>query len=357
MKTSIITLALTGFLLGGCAFDLGYGLGFDIDVPVEAVEAPPMVRIAPQPGKYLLIIQGDALAARLSPSDYDCNAEAIVYDLREAFAESVRRTVAPTVSALETGDRMLSPEELKAGGFAGQIVVNPDPPATDLAFERRFWFDRKHFAEFWHHASTAQLDLSAAVYVQSVSGEVLETRVAAERRYRNPDGLEFACDNAVEALSQVASDALKDFTRELATRLVGFGRGGERWLTVTEAGPGSVLARALSDRTFDLHSVTGEPRGFIDYFDRNWRFVRRDGLCEKVGRWSVARDGGGESLCIEIPGEARACYRVDGLPDAPAYLPLSGDDLRPVGVAWRARPGNAENFRLDIDHCKGQMPY
>lgn len=353
----MILVATAALLLGGCAFDLGYGWGTDIDAPVEAVEAPPMVRIAPHPGKYLLVLRDGALATRVAPSDYDCNAEAVTLDLREAFDQSIRRVVAPTVEAYEIGDEMLDPAALRAGGYAGQIVVTADPPVTDLSFERRFWFDRKHFAEISHHASTARIDLSAVIHVQYASGRVVETRIAAERRHRNPDGWQLACANATDALSAVATDGLKGFMREFAGRMVGLGRAGEYWLPSTQDGPVSPLAAILRDRTFDLHSVTGDPRPTVDYFDRNWRFVRLEGRCAKVGRWSVKRDFAGETLCIELPGQAKNCFRVGGTSDLPAYHALTGDDERPLTAAWRARAGNAEDFRLDEDRCFDPLPY
>lgn len=359
LKTSVILAAMSALLLGGCAFDLGYGWGTEIDVPVEAVEAPPTLRTAPYPGTFLLVVQDLALAAQVMPSAYDCNAEVINVDLREAFDQSIRRTVAANVEAVEVAESFMAPAELKAAGYAGQIVVTVDPPVADLSFERRFWLDRKHIAEFWHHASTARLDLSAQIQIQYAGGSMVETRVATERRHRNPDGLQLACENATDALGAVAGEALEGFMAELTTRLSGQARDGGRWLpaTAAAAGPASPLVAALRGRTFDLHSVSGDPHAVVDYFDENWRFVRLDGRCTRVGRWSTSRVSGGEALCLEWPGQPKSCYRVEGAPEQPAYYPLAGTDERPEMVAWRMRPGNAEDFHLDEDRCFDSLPY
>ncbi|WP_133251500.1 hypothetical protein [Zavarzinia aquatilis] len=362
MKISVILSAMAALMLGGCAFDLGYGWGTEVDVQVEAVQAPPALRASPHPGKFLLVVQGQALAARVVPSAYDCNAEVINFDLRDAFDLSVRRTVAANVEAVVVGADILPPDELKAAGYAGQIVVTVDPPVTDLSFERRFWLDRKHIAEFWHHASTARLDLSALVQVQYAAGSMVETRVAAERRHRNPDGLQFACENATDALGAVATEVLDGFMAELAARLSGQSRDGGRWLPSVARVDGadrsaSPLAPTLRGRTFDLHSIDGDPRAIVDFYDENWRFVRLDGRCARVGRWSINRATGGEALCLDLPGQPRSCYRIAGAPGQPEYYPVAGLDERPAMVAWRSRPGNAEGFRLDEDRCLDSLPY
>ncbi len=345
-------LAAGLMLLGGCA------VGYDVDAPVEPAAAAASPAGAKLAGRYLLVIRAEPLSGAVAPSAYHCNADYLTLDAAPAFRQSVEGQIRQLVASVDLGPAPLSTAELRAQGFDGQIVVDALPLDLGLDFERRFWFERRHFIEFWHAASTAEIDVAARISLQDRSGAMWQTRVAAERTWRNGDGFEFACDNGAEALGTTTHDALVGLNTAIAERFASLGAGAPHWLAVDGVGqPVSDLAAALAGKTFYLHTSAGEPVSVVDYFDPNWRFVRRAGRCDRVGSWSVRHGTAGEELCLSLPGDKPSCFAVAGLPEEPAYVPLDSADERPVLTAWKTRDGNGEELGLESRHCKAAIPF
>ena len=345
--------------LAGCGgpgvLDLDLDGSFTLTAEAEAPPPADPGKAAGLPGRFLVIIAAEGMNTGVNPAPVHCNADRLGLDVRVAFRDMVVDSLERLTGGIEIADALVSPAELRQRGLAGQILVDADPLRPDLEFERRLWMERRWVAEFWHAASTAEMDMAATIHVQFARGDVVTTRVAAESRRRNADGWQWACDNGLDALLMAAQAGLAALPAEIADRIDGLSRGDlARWRRVTPDGVASSLADALADKTLDLHSTGLESRDVTDYFDRDWRMVRRDGLCETPGRWSVREGTRGAELCLWLAGAAEECMAVGGTKAEPIYLDAQG---RVALATWRLRAGNAEGFGLEEKHCRTAAPW
>ncbi|MCF4166179.1 hypothetical protein L2U69_11035 [Zavarzinia compransoris] len=359
LARALALLLVAGLPLSGCGLDLdlpaiSLGYGYDVDAEVQAPRMPDMPPPV-LPGRYRLIIQAAGLKTAVAPAAVNCNADYLHVDAGPAFRGMVTQSLGRLTGGVEMADALLPATELRRLGLAGQIVVNADALTPRLDFERRFSMERRHFFEIWHAASTAEVDIAATIHVQRATGAVLTTRIAAKTTRRNDDGWAWACDNGAEALAMAAEAAVGQIPSLLTDRFASLERPGHaRWQVVTPNGPATGLAGRLAGRTLDLHSVGLVSRQVTDYFDEEWRMVRREGLCDTTGRWSVREGGGAPLLCMELSGQKPECVKVAGTVEAPRYLAADGSVLLET---WRNRAGNAEAFDLEAPHCRKQIPY
>lgn len=360
LARALAVLLVAGLPLSGCGLDLdlpsiSLGYGYDVDAEVQTPQMPDMPPPI-LPGRYRLIIQSAALKSAVAPAAINCNADFLHVDAGPAFREMVSQSLGRLTGGVEMADALLPATALRGLGFAGQIVVNADALTPSLDFERRFSMERRHVFEIWHAASTAHMDMAATIHVQRASGEVLTTRIAAKISRRNDDGWQWACDNGAEALAMAAEAAVGQVPALLTDRFATLERPGHaRWQVVTAKGPATGLAARLAGRTLDLHSVGMESRQVTDYFDAEWRMVRREGLCDTTGRWSTRESAGGAPLlCMELSGQKPECVTIAGTAEAPVYLAGDGSVM---AETWRNRAGNVEAFDLEAPHCRKQIPF
>ena len=159
------------------------------------------------PGSYVLHADDDALNGVYKVQGFICSAHNYPVDARGAFRVSVLKTFENLVEGVELVDTPFDRTQLAQGGHKGQILVRAE------ALEVRL----RVIPGFWSNTMEADVEMTASMSVDAVDGRVLGTTMAADEDQDADAGA--ACEGGAQAISDAASDAIKELVRGLGERL------------------------------------------------------------------------------------------------------------------------------------------
>lgn len=189
-------------LMSGCAYQA---------VPVSA----PAINIATNfdkkvPGKWALVLNEDVGLARkeVKASSYTCSAHTYPVEAGQAFQASIRRTMESVFESVVEPAGPLSIENMKSGGFKGQVTMRLSEFSPRLSCS----------TGFWSGTCTSTVDVGFAAEVKGQDGKILHNSSAGGSK--SADGSSGgACDGGSNVLSEATSRATKDALERIAERL------------------------------------------------------------------------------------------------------------------------------------------
>lgn len=159
------------------------------------------------PGYFALYVESDEMQGEFKVSGVACSAHKYPLDARSAFEISTLKTLENLVERVELVDSPLSQESINSGGYDGLIIVRSEDLDVRLIV----------IPGFWSHEMEADVEMVASAQIESANGRVFGTTVSADEDFTSDAGS--ACDGGANAISEAASDAMKELMQELGERI------------------------------------------------------------------------------------------------------------------------------------------
>ncbi|MGP1253684.1 MAG: hypothetical protein ACTS10_04690 [Kiloniellales bacterium] len=152
------------------------------------------------PGRYTVFIDASAFGQQ---QEVACAVHKLTFDAREPFRKLAERTVATLVEATVPVEQPLSSTELRAQGFAGQIIIEAED--IDVELERIYGPGAGNVL--------IEVELTANLTVDGLQGRLLEHTTSSEARTEAAQGV--VCSKADRAVSEALGTSFARLTREL----------------------------------------------------------------------------------------------------------------------------------------------
>ncbi len=194
-----VALMATIPLLAGCAYPAkvspspAYGIATSYEGPLA--------------GHYLLLVDPSPLDGSYRVDGITCGMHRYPVDLRDAFAESVARTLQPLLGQVERVDVPFTPEQIRLAGASGLVRVRADDLAVHLDLAPGLLTSRM----------VAQVAMAADVTVDGPQGRLLGATLEASDMAERPLG--WTCGGGTAAIDAAAEAALRDLARQIGERI------------------------------------------------------------------------------------------------------------------------------------------
>jgi hypothetical protein len=162
---------------------------------------------APLVGHYLLLVDPSPLDGSYRVDGITCGMHRYPVDLREAFAESVARTLQPLLGQIERVDVPFTPEQIRLTGSSGLVRVRADDMAVHLDLAPGLLTSRM----------AAEVAMAADVTVDGPQGRLLGVTVATSDTAERPLG--WTCGGGTAAIDAAAEAAVHDLSRRIGEQI------------------------------------------------------------------------------------------------------------------------------------------
>jgi hypothetical protein len=197
---------------------LGSALALILGACATVPDAPPV--FVPQvqsaftqkvPGRWVLAVSNTSLDTQIAPKNFACGDMTFPVGLDAPLPRYVVQSFRQIADDITLSDHVLTDDEIRAGGYAGQIVLGSAALTPDVAFAQ--------------HGLTAYVDsnmaLSAALDVRGHSALLLHRAFTVNGIshtdagiicQNGPGGIGRAADSAMQQLAVAAATAFSDST-------------------------------------------------------------------------------------------------------------------------------------------------
>lgn len=161
----------------------------------------------PLAGRYLLLVDPSSLDGSYRVDGLTCGMHRYPVDLRDAFAQSIAKTLEPLVGQVERVDAPFTPEQIRLAGSSGLVRIRADDLAIHLHLAPGLVTSRM----------MAEVAMAADVTVDGPQGRLLGATVEAHDMAEKPLG--WTCGGGTAAIDAAAEAALQDLSRQIGERI------------------------------------------------------------------------------------------------------------------------------------------
>ena len=203
MRSAILGVVM-GLGLAGCAYNAPVPITPNLQVYSSYGE--------PLSGKFALFVDGAALSQTVKPLGLNCSAHKFPVDLRDAFRQSVIKTVEQLVEEVVVVDTPLSGDQLTAEGYRGMILVRGESLNARLNV----------VSGFWSSTADSTVELSASLTEHDPAERVFGTTGMGQGNAQADAG--GMCEGGATAIGMATEKAVRQLLGQLGERLSGSAR-------------------------------------------------------------------------------------------------------------------------------------
>ena len=194
MKVSVI---LSVLMFAGCAHQTSINVSPAFDVYQSYEDKIP--------GNWSLVVNaGDLKNEVVKFNDSGCFSHTFALDLESSFSQSTLKTLANVFENIQLEPSAISRAQIASRGYKGQIIVRGEDLDTDL----------RSIVHFLSVDVDAEVDVSASITIDGLSGRVFGTSVSEDGEFKADLGS--FCEGGSEALGKAAENAIKNTLTSLA---------------------------------------------------------------------------------------------------------------------------------------------
>jgi hypothetical protein len=199
IKVQVLGLAAAALALAGCAYNAPVAVAPNLNVYSSYGEK--------LPGRYALLVDGEAFSQTVRPTGYQCSAHSFPLDMKDAFRQSTIQTIRQIVDDVEIVQSPLSADALERAGLRGQIIVRADSMTARIQF----------IPGFWSATTDSNVDLTANMSVDGPAGRLLGTTAEGTGHGQGEAGA--FCGGGATAVAEASEHATKQLLGQLGERL------------------------------------------------------------------------------------------------------------------------------------------
>jgi hypothetical protein len=188
-KAWLIALAASALSLSACTYDVAPPAMPSMEVPVGFTD-----KVS---GTWVLVIDSNVITAHIDPPGFACGAFDYPMDMNTTFQRTLTQLFRQVADEVAVSDHKLSPAELKAKGYAGQIEIG------DLAFTPNVNFNQMSLSA----KVSVSVELDATMTVRTPARTVLVKRFSADSGADSDAGL--ICQDAPKAITRAIGTAMQ----------------------------------------------------------------------------------------------------------------------------------------------------